>query len=70
MSVIVDARGRSCPEPVMMTKSAIESNQEETIEVMTSSKTATDNIERYVKKEGYSVDINENGDDYILIIKR
>lgn len=70
MSILIDARGRSCPEPVIMTKDALESSEGETIEVITNSKTATDNIERYVKKEGYSVDISEDGDDYILIIKR
>ena len=70
MSIIVDARGRSCPEPVMMTKNALESNSKEELNIMVDSRTAVDNIERYIKKEGYNIDIEENGEDYILTIKR
>ncbi|AFS79557.1 SirA-like protein [Gottschalkia acidurici 9a] len=70
MAVTVDARGRSCPEPVMMTKNALESNSKEELNIMVDSRTAVDNIERYVKKEGYNMDTKENGEDYILTVKR
>lgn len=69
MSILVDARGRSCPEPVMMTKSALEENKGQTIEVTVDFVVAMDNIKRYVEKEGHKVDIKEDGEDFILTIK-
>lgn len=70
MSTLVDARGRSCPEPVMMTKEALDNKNEKEIDVMVDSQTALDNVIRYGEKEGCSVSSKQDNDEFIITIKR
>ena len=55
----VDARGLSCPEPVMLVEKAIKKVKKGTIEVLADSGTARDNIARLAKSSGWSVAIAE-----------
>lgn len=66
---IVDARGRSCPEPVVMTKKALEYFMGE-LKVLVDSEVAKENIQRFVTKEGYRVQIMDLGDEYELTISK
>lgn len=61
----LDARGMSCPEPVLMTKKAVESG-EQTIEVMVDAAAAKNNVERFLKNSGYNVSISEEEDFFSL----
>jgi len=70
MAKTIDARGRSCPEPVIMTKNAIDSNPNEPIKVIVNAYVAVENITRFVKNKGYKVDVEENGDEYTLNIRK
>ncbi len=70
MAKTIDARGRSCPEPVIMTKNAIDSNPNEPIKVIVNAYVAVENISRFVKNKGYKVDVEENGDEYTLNIRK
>ena len=66
--VEVDARGLSCPEPVMNTLKAMKANPDETIEVLVSDAVPRDNVEKMAVKRGKSVKIEEIGSDYKLTI--
>lgn len=70
MPKIVDARGRSCPEPVIMTKNAIDSNSNEPIEVLVDAQVAVENIKRFVTNKGYNVNVSEDNGEYTLHIKK
>jgi tRNA 2-thiouridine synthesizing protein A len=70
MPKIVDARGRSCPEPVIMTKNAIESNPNEPIQVLVDAQVAVENITRFAKGKGYKVSIDEDSEEYTLNIRK
>ena len=70
MAKIVNARGRSCPEPVIMTKNAIDSNPNEAIKVVVNAYVAVENITRFAKSKGYKVNVEENGDEYTLDIRK
>lgn len=59
MKKIVDARGLSCPLPVLKTRAAIEETPQE-IEVLVDNKTAVENVTRLAKNRGYAVEIREN----------
>jgi tRNA 2-thiouridine synthesizing protein A len=65
----VDARGRSCPEPVLLTKKAIDANPDGAI-VLVDNITARDNIARFAKNTGYSVSVERKGPDFVLTVKR
>lgn len=65
----IDVRGLNCPEPVILVKKAIESG-EKNIEAVSDAKVAVENITRLCNKTGYSIKVNEKGDEYILSINK
>lgn len=70
MKNIIDARGRSCPEPVVMTKQGIDKYKGEDFQVLVDSKVAVENVRRFAVNKGYNVNIDENGEDFSLKITR
>lgn len=67
---MIDARGRSCPEPVIMIKKAMETN-ESSYDMMVDNRVSVENVTRYAEHNGYRVEVTENEDDYTLkIIKK
>lgn len=65
----VDARGRSCPEPVLLTKKAIDQSPGG-VQVLADNTTASENIKRFAGNLGYRVEIVKDGEDYVLTISR
>lgn len=66
---LIDARGRSCPEPVLMARKAVEKNPSG-VEVIVDNVTARENVKRFGQNSGYKVDVREDGEDYILTLSR
>ncbi|MBS6104303.1 MAG: sulfurtransferase TusA family protein [Megasphaera sp.] len=67
---MIDARGYSCPEPVIMVKKALEQQDDKTCEVLVDNHAALENITRFVTHQGYAVESTEQGDDFLLKITR
>jgi len=65
----VDTRGRSCPEPVLLTKKAIK-QYPDGVQIIADNTTARDNITRFAKNSGYQVEVTRSGPDYILTLVR
>ena len=65
----VDARGLSCPEPVIQTKNAMAS-KEAAYEVLVDNVVAKENVSRFVLHQGYQVQVEEQGDDFLLKIMK
>ena len=70
MANIIDARGRSCPEPVIMTKNEIEKNPNVELQVLVDTHVAVENITRFVTGKGYNVSVEENNGEYKIHIKK
>ncbi|NLF79832.1 MAG: hypothetical protein GX572_01415 [Clostridia bacterium] len=66
---IVDARGLSCPQPVLMTQQALQLNPDG-CRVLVDNPAAQANITRFANKAGYAVETSEEDGDYILMIKK
>ena len=64
----VDARGLSCPEPVIMTKKEIDKGVKE-LEVLVDTHVAVENITRFVTGKGYNVKVEENNGEYKIDIR-
>ncbi|NLM05857.1 MAG: hypothetical protein GX219_02905 [Tissierellia bacterium] len=64
-----DARGRSCPEPVIITQRELK-NHPEGIIVMVDTPVSKENVTRYANNEGYTVSVEESGEDFTLTIKK
>ncbi|MDP3388106.1 MAG: sulfurtransferase TusA family protein [Eubacteriales bacterium] len=65
----IDTRGMSCPQPVLMTKKALDKNPEG-LEILVDNNTAKGNVERFLKSSGYTTKITEDGEDFILEAKK
>lgn len=64
--MLVDARGLSCPEPVLMTKNALKEIGGKAFRVAVSSATARDNVERTLVEAKRQVTVKEQADDWII----
>lgn len=65
----VDARGLSCPEPVIMTKNALAS-KESSYTILVDNVTARENVTRFATHQGYNVSWKEDGEDFVLTVKK
>ena len=63
----IDARGRACPEPVLMTKKSLSANPEG-VEILVDNVTARENIKRFAANLGYHVTVEVQGEVYLLKI--
>ena len=68
MMVEVDARGFSCPIPVVKTQKAIGENPGSRIAVLVNSDAAKENVSRLARSKGYSVKVEEVSGEYRLIL--
>ena len=66
---MLDARGLSCPEPVVMIRKAMMTKDAEYTMVV-DNPTAKENVTRYAEHQGYKVSVAENGDEYTLTITK
>lgn len=62
----VDARGFSCPIPVVRTKEAIDKNPGMPLAVLVDAEVAKENVSRLAKSRGYSVDVERAEDGFRL----
>lgn len=65
----VDARGLSCPEPVMMTAQALKNHGGQTIKVLVSEPHTRTNVEKYVKSQGKQAVVTEKGSEFEIVIE-
>jgi len=70
MSITVDARGRSCPEPVIMTKNALENAGGKTVTVLTDTVVARDNVSRMAGSLGWKSTVQENDGEFTITCTR
>ena len=64
----VDARGLSCPQPLMMTNDAIKS-QDGPIKVLVSEPHQRPNVEKFAKDKGKKVTVTEVGSEFEIVIE-
>jgi len=65
----VDARGLSCPQPVILAQKAI-AKGDFPIEVFVDTVTSRENVRRMAEKQGCKVEIVQQGDEFKLVLGR
>jgi TusA-related sulfurtransferase len=71
MSVIVDAGGLSCPQPVLITLDKIKEMGKGEIIIKVDTDTSKENVSRAAQSQGWDVaNIQENETGYTLTIKK
>jgi len=71
MATRVDARGFSCPQPVLMTLDEIKKRQKGEIEVLLDTDTSKENVSRAAASQGWQIkDIQPEGEGYKVFIAK
>ncbi len=71
MSTVVDARGLSCPQPVLMTLEEIKKLTRGEIEILVDTDTSKENVSRAAESQIWQVqEIREEGEGYRIKIKK
>ena len=66
---MIDARGLSCPQPVLMVAEALKSGEAE-YKVLVDGYTPKENVTRYAESKGYSVACEEKDGEFTLTLSK
>ena len=71
MAATVDARGLSCPQPVLMTLAEIKQGQEKEIVVLVDTDTSKENVTRAAESQGCQItDVIPEGEGYRITLSK
>ena len=70
MTVMVDARGLSCPVPVIKAKQALEKPFEGEVVVLLDEEVAKENVTRLAEGLGYMIEAAENAGEFTLTLRK
>ena len=65
----LDARGLSCPEPVIMIQKAMKTKEAAYVMIV-DNHASKENVTRFAEKSGYKVTISENNGEYTLEMRK
>ena len=66
----VDARGYSCPMPVVMVQKAVKSDAPAALEVLVDNRCSVENVTRFAQNSGYQVAVAPEGQDFRLTLTK
>ncbi len=71
MKSIIDARGLTCPKPVLECKDFIEKNKGvKEFLVIVDNEASKENVSRFLRSKGFSVDINKKEDEFEIFARK
>ncbi len=65
----IDARGLSCPEPVILISQAMKSG-EAAYEIKVDNRVSKENVTRYAEHQSYKVSVTEADGEFTLAIRK
>ena len=67
---MIDARGLSCPMPVVMVQNEVKKSSPDEIKVMVDSMVCVENITRFANSKQYDVEVVRKDDEFELTLKK
>ncbi len=67
---MIDARGYSCPMPVVMVQKEVKKNAPTRLEVLVDNQCSVDNVTRFAENQGYTVKAVAEGLDFRLTLTK
>ena len=67
---MIDARGLSCPIPVVMVQKEVASSDPDELRVLVDARVCVENITRFARLKHYAVSVEENGGEFTLTLKK
>lgn len=69
MNERIDARGLSCPQPVVLSAQQVVAGKSE-FEIIVDSQVSFENVKRFLAGKGFTVERNESDDGIVLRARR
>lgn len=66
----MDCRGMACSQPVVMTKQALDQLKENELTIIVDNPSSSENVERFARSQGCSVEVKRKGQDFYLHIQK
>ena len=70
MAELIDARGLSCPQPVLLFLAAAQKTPGGSFTVLVDNEASRENVTRAARNGGFTVDVTEDGADFRLDIRK
>ena len=70
MGKVIDAKGKACPQPVLMTKKALELMEEGIITVVVDSTISRDNVVRFATSQGCDTAVKTEGEVFHIEVTK
>ena len=68
---MIDARGLSCPQPVILIKNAVEKTHEAQYTLLTDTMACVENVSRFAESAGYKEEYKkENEEEFLVTLTR
>ena len=67
---MIDARGYSCPTPVVMVQKAVKNGAPDTLEVAVDNQCSVENVSRFARNAGYQVEARDFEGDFKLVLTK
>ena len=67
---MIDARGYSCPTPVVMVQKAVNNSAPDTLEVAVDNQCSVENVTRFARNAGYQVEVSDWEGDFKLVLTK
>ena len=67
---MIDARGYSCPTPVVMVQKAVNNGAPDTLEVAVDNQCSVENVKRFAQNAGYRVEVSDFEGDFKLVLTK
>lgn len=67
---MIDARGLSCPMPVLAVQREVKKSAPESLEVLVDNMTAVGNITRFAASQHYTVTVEETDGEYRMTLTK
>ena len=67
---MIDARGLSCPMPVVMVQKEVKKNAPKLLQVRVDSMVCVENISRYAANQGYKVKTEAQDGEFVLTLEK
>ena len=67
---MIDARGQSCPIPVVMVQNEVKKTHPKELQVKVDAMVCVENITRYAASQGYAVSVRETDGEYMMTLRK
>lgn len=67
---MIDARGLSCPMPVVMVQNEVKKSSPKELKVQVDSMVCVENITRFANAKKYAVEVEKKDGEFILTLKK